>query len=173
VDAEKVPWITEAQAAPFKFNFQDEAYSSESSSANHLLSHHFRKNWHEEGLVVGPFSDFVDREEQEKLKIAVGESSEWAPSATGGVWKALGEAATLPDFRKQTKKNIYTVFSDESKKESRFNPNFTVIGEFVDELKGISDARPIYDAVCFAFSRAVCFGLETLSIVVNAGTLGG
>ena len=68
--------------------------------------------------------------------------------------------------------NIYTVFSDESKKESRFNPNFTVIGEFVDELKGI-EARPIYDVVCFAFSRAVCFGLETLSIVVNAGTLGG
>ena len=47
LNAEKVPWITEAQAAPFKFNFQDEAYSSESSSANHLLSHHFRKNWHE------------------------------------------------------------------------------------------------------------------------------
>jgi hypothetical protein len=35
VDAEKVPWITEAQAAPFKFNFKHEAYSSESSSANH------------------------------------------------------------------------------------------------------------------------------------------
>lgn len=67
-----------------------------------MLSHHFRKNWHEKGLVVGPFSDFVNREEQEKLKITVGDSSEWAPSATGGVWKALGEAAALPDFRKKT-----------------------------------------------------------------------
>ena len=52
-------------------------------------------------MVVGPFSDFVNREEQEKLKITVGDSSEWAPSATGGVWKALGEAAALPDFRKK------------------------------------------------------------------------
>ncbi len=53
-------------------------------------------------MVVGPFSDFVNREEQEKLKIAVGDSSEWAPLATGGVWKALGVAAALPDFRKKT-----------------------------------------------------------------------
>ncbi len=59
------------------FNFQDEAYSSESLCENHLLSHHFRKHWHEKGLVVGPFSDFVNREEQEKLKITVGDSSEW------------------------------------------------------------------------------------------------
>jgi hypothetical protein len=64
-------------------------------------------------LVVGPFSDFVNREEQEKLKITVGDSSEWAPSATGGVWKALGEAAALPDFRKKTVSILHPSFSDE------------------------------------------------------------
>ena len=125
-------------------------------------------------MVVGPFSDFVNREEQEKLKITVGDSSEWAPSATGGVWKALGEAAALPDFRKKTEKILHPSFSDEGRAEDSFNPNFTVIEEVVDKLKGI-DTRPILDAhskVCFAFSRAVCFGLETLRIVVNAGTSG-
>jgi hypothetical protein len=134
LNADKIPFITTAQSNQLQFNFQKSCYTTGSDRSTYKLNDHFQKHLQANGMILAPFSNFVTGEEQQRLN-TFGDSSVWVPSETGGVWETLSKAVLEPCFQEQAAKKIEFAFSDSTKRETRLNPNFTIIKEVFEDSK--------------------------------------
>jgi hypothetical protein len=143
LDSKKIPFITDAQSESLKFDFQKEAYCRPGEDgrfiqSTKLLKDHFRNHLYAKGIVLAPFGSFMNREEQETLTSLVGNSSQWRPSETEGVWKRISEAVVENKFKEGILEILHPAFSDEEKREDRLNPNYSILREVAQKL-GKSD----------------------------------
>jgi hypothetical protein len=143
LDSKNIPFITDAQSESLKFDFQKEAYCRPGKDrrfiqSTKLLKDHFRNYFYAKGIVLAPFGSFILREEQKTLTSLVGNSSQWRPSETEGVWKRISEAVVEKQFKEGILKILHPAFSDEEKREDRLNPNYIILREVAQKL-GKSD----------------------------------
>ena len=129
VDADKVPWASEAQIESIRFDFENPRYNkadSDNGNAgnNKAFKADFRKHLQSRGMVFGAFSSFISQDEHARDPDIL---SKACPSSTNGPWNTVaGAVQEDKSFRSKCRREGAT-FAKCGTTEDRINPNFNVL----------------------------------------------
>ena len=152
VDADKVPWASEAQIESIRFDFNDPKYAGN----NKAFKADFRKHLQSTGMVFGAFSSFISQDEHARDPDNL---SKACPSSTNGPWNTVaGAVQEDKTFRARCRKQGAT-FAKCNTREDRINPNFDVLKSHyidIDAEKLPEDEKERRGGIRDAFLQVLC-----------------